>query len=196
MWLLRRAACSSLSFLPCRRESVLPVFTHLYLELRDWKHCLTTAQHLGTKSVWMFPKDLPLHLPASHVGEHCPGPRQVQSLHRSGLVPWQSEHREHLCISHRQSQALETDTRTCSFLPHECPVSVSGNRVVLCLCNGSVSLYFLPLPSPDWLSPNCGEQKPEVWPSFARGKKGEDLFLLKQKGLSLKRENIVHQLFN
>lgn len=106
--------------------------------------------------------------------------------------PWQSEPRECLCILHRQSQVLETDTRTCSFLPHEYPVSVSGNREVLCPCNGSVSLYFLPVPVSDWLSPSCGKQKPEVWATFVRGKKGQNLFLLKQKGLWLKRQNIVY----
>lgn len=89
------------------------------------------------------------------------GPGRL-SLYRSGLVPWQSEPRECLCILHRQSQVLETGTRTCSFLAHEYPVSVSGNRVVLCPCNGSVSLYFLPVPFSDWLSPSCEEQKPEV----------------------------------
>lgn len=36
---------------------------------------------------------------------------------------------------------------------------------------------FPPVLSSDWLSPSCGEQKPEVWATFVRGKIGEDLFL-------------------
>lgn len=151
-----------------------------YLHTCIWNYeTENTAQHLGTKSVRMFPKDLPLHLPAFHVGEHCSGPTQA------GAVPakiWSSPmavkaQRVFMYLA-QAVPSLGDRHQDMQFPPTWVPVSVSGNRVVLCPCNGSVSLYFLPVPSSDWLSPSCGEQKPEAWATFIRGKKGF-LFLLK-----------------